>query len=102
MELEEDGFAQLFIEVVREFGRATTRREAGQRAIECVAERVGRFNGDELPFYIQAYNEEMDARGVDDALRLEFFCRIAAPRLYAEVKELREALGSREAFEEAL
>ena len=61
-----------------------------------------RFNGDKVPFYMEAYNEEMDVRGVDDALRLEFFCRIAAPRKYAEVKDLGEALGLWEAFKEAL
>ena len=61
MELEEDDFTQLFVEAAREFGRATTRREAAQQAVECVAERVGRFNGDKVPSYMQAYNEEMDA-----------------------------------------
>ena len=50
---------------------------------------------------MQAYNEEMDVRGVEDALRLEFFYRIAAPRIYAEPKELGEALNSWEAFKEA-
>ena len=70
--------------------------------VECVVERVGRFNGDDVPSYMQAYNEEMNAGDVDDALRLEFFCWIAAPRVHAEVKELGEALISWEAFEEAL
>ena len=51
---------------------------------------------------MQAYNEEMSTQDVDEALRLEFFCRIAAPRIQAEVKELGEALISWEAFEEAL
>ena len=50
MELEEDDFAQLFDEVVREFGGATTRREAAQQVVECVAERVGHFNGGKVPF----------------------------------------------------
>ena len=67
-----------------------------------MVERVGHFNGDDVPSDMQAYNEEMNARGVDEALRLEFFCRIAAPRVHAEVKELGEALISWEAFEEAL
>ena len=102
MELEEDGFTQLFVEAVREFGRATTRREAAQRAIECMAERVVHFNWHKVPAYMQAYNEEMDSRGVDDALRLEFFCRISTPRIYEDVKELGETLNSQEAFEEAL
>ena len=81
MELDEDSFAELFVEVVREFGRATTRREVAQRVVESVVERIGRFNGDDVPSYMQAYNEEMDARGIDDVLRLEFFCWIAAPRV---------------------
>ena len=102
MEMDEGSFTELFVEAVREFGRATARREAAQRAVECVVERVGRFNGDDVPFYMQAYNEEMSARDVDEALRLEFFCRVAAPRVHAEVKELGEALISWEAFEEAL
>ena len=102
MELDEDGFAELFVEAVSEFGRATTRREVAQRAVECVVERIGRFNGDDVPSYMQAYNKEMNARDVEEALRLEFFCRIAAPRIHAEVKELGEALNSWEAFEEAL
>ena len=61
MELDEDGFAELFVEVGREFRRTTKRREVAQRAVESVVERVGRFNGDDVPFYMQAYNEEMSA-----------------------------------------
>ena len=67
-----------------------------------MAESVSRFNGDKVPSYMQAYNEEMGERGVDDALRLEFFCRIMTPRVYEEVKELREAHSSWESFERAL
>ena len=44
----------------------------------------------------------MDVRGVNDALMLEFFCRIAAPRIYTKVKELREAYSSWGTFKEAL
>ena len=51
------------------------------------------------PFY---KHEEMDARGIDDVLRLEFFCRITAPRVYKEVKELGEAHSSWESFERGL
>ena len=50
MDLEGDDFVQFFVKVVREFERATTRREAAQKDIDCVAERVGRFNGDKVPF----------------------------------------------------
>ena len=38
-----------------------------QRAVECVVERVGRFNGDDVPSYMQAYNEEMNARDIEEA-----------------------------------
>ena len=102
MEIDEDSFAELFVKAVREFGRAAARREAAQRAAKCVVEKVSRFNRDDVPSYMQAYNEEMSARDVDEALRLEFFCRIAAPQIQAEVKELGEALISWEAFQEAL
>ena len=51
---------------------------------------------------MEAYNKEMDVRGVNDALRPELFCRIVASRIYMEVKELREVHNSWEAFEEAL
>ena len=67
-----------------------------------MVERVGPFNGDKVPSYLEAYNAEMEERGVDEALRLEFFCRVVAVRMHAEVKELREAHSSWEAFEEAL
>ena len=69
MELEEDDFTQLFVEAVREFRRATSRREAAQQTVECVVERVGRFNRNKVPSYMEAYNEEMDVRGVHNALR---------------------------------
>ena len=67
-----------------------------------MAKRVGRFNGDKVPSYMQAYNEEMDTRGVDDVLRLEFFYRIAAPRVHEEVKVLGKAHSSWKNFERAL
>ena len=75
MEAEDDEFVEMVAEVVLEFGRVVMRREAAQRAIERVVERVGRFNGDKVPFYLEAYNAEMEAQEVDAALRLEFFCR---------------------------
>ena len=102
MELEEDDFAVILAKVVREFGRMMTKREAAPQTVECVVERVDRFNGDKVPFYMEAYNAEMDVRGVNDVLRLEFFCRVATPRIHAGVKELGEAHSSWEAFEEAL
>ena len=49
MESKDDDFVEMVAEVVM-------RREAAQRAIERVVERVGRFNGDKVPFYLEAYN----------------------------------------------
>ena len=67
-----------------------------------MVERVGRFNREKIPFYLEAYNVEMEAQEVDAALRLEFFCRAVAVRMHVEMKELREAHSSWEAFEEVL
>ena len=102
MESEDDDSAEMVAEVVLEFGGAVMRREAAQRAIERVVERVSRFNGNKVPFYLEAYNAEMEAEVVDATLRMEFFCRVVAVWMHAEVKALREAHSSWEAFEEAL
>jgi hypothetical protein len=51
---------------------------------------------------VEAYNAKMEAQEVDAALRLELFRQGATPRIDTEVKELAEALSSREAFGEAL
>ena len=67
-----------------------------------MVEGVSRFNGDKVPFYLEAYNAKMEAQEVNAALKLESFCRAVADRIHAEVKELREAHSSWEAFEEAL
>ena len=62
----------------------TTEREAAERAVESMVESVGLFNGDKVPFYLQAYNAEMEVRGVNEALRLEVSpkrSKVAARRL---------------------
>ena len=64
--------------------------------------RVRRFNGDKVPSYLEAYNAKMVARDVDEALRLDFFCRVVAVQMHSEVRELRKAHNLWEAFEEAL
>ena len=74
MESKDDDFAEMVAEVVFEFGRVVMRREATQGAIEGVVERVGRFNGNNVPFYLEPYNAEMEEQEVDEALSLEFFC----------------------------
>ena len=45
-----------------------------QQAVERVVDRVGRFNGDDVPRFLEAYNAEMTKRGMDEAMRLEYFC----------------------------
>ena len=77
-------------------------RQAVQRAVESMLERVSLFNGEKVLFYLEAYNAEMEVRGVNDELRLEFFCRVVAPRIHAKVIELRETHSLWETFEEAL
>ena len=101
MTLEDDDFTQIVAEAVREVGRVTAKRESAQRAVESMVERVGLFNGDKVPSYMEAYHVEMDVRGVNDALRLEFFCQVAAPWIHVEVRELGEAHSSWETFGEA-
>ena len=67
MELEDDDFAQMVAEVVVEFRRVTMRRESTQQVVECVVERVNRFNADKVPFYFEAYNAKMEVRGIKEA-----------------------------------
>ena len=57
----------------------TVEREAAQRSVESMVKRVGLSNGDNVTFYLESYNAEMEVQGVNDALRLEFFCLVMAP-----------------------
>ena len=82
------------VKVVIEFEPATVRGETVQQAVDSVVDGVGRFNRDKVPFYLEAYNEEMAARNVDETFRLEFFCRMVAVWVHEEVKGLREAHSS--------
>ena len=61
-----------------------------------MVERVSYFNS------VEVQNVEMDSRGVDEAMRLEYFCRVVAEPIFKEVKELREAHDSWVSFKEAL
>jgi hypothetical protein len=95
-------FEEVAAMVMMEAERRIARRDAAEQVIEKVVGRAGRFNGDDVPTFLEAYNGEMDARGVEDALRLEYFCRVVAGPMYVAVKELRNANGSWESFEGAL
>ena len=86
--MEDDDFVEIMAKVVMEFRQATMRREAVQQTVESVFHRVGRFNRDKVPFYLEAYNAEMAVRNIDEALRLEFFCWVVVVWMHAEVKEL--------------
>ena len=74
-----------------EFLREGKRRNEAQQAVERVVERVSYFNGAEVQSFLKVYNAEMDSRGVDEAMRLEYFCRVVAQPIFKDVKELLEA-----------
>jgi hypothetical protein len=101
--MEEDfDFEEMVAKLMVEAKRKMARQEAAQQAVGRVVGRAGRFNRDNVPKFLEAYNEEMDAWGVGGALRLEYFCRVVAEPIRAEVKGLREAHESWESFEGAL
>jgi hypothetical protein len=102
MESEDVDFKEMAAKIMMEAERRMARRDATQQAVERVVGRAGRFNEDDVPNFLEAYNGEMDARGVEDASRLEYFCQVVAGPIYAQVKELRNAHGSWESFEGAL
>ena len=101
--MEEDfDFEEMMAKIVMEAGRKMAKRDAAQQAVERVVDRVGRFNGDDVPRFLEAYDAEMTEWGVDEAMRLEYFRRVAAVSVHKEVKELQEAHESWESFEGAL
>ena len=71
-----------------EFLREGKRRNEAQQVVERVVEQVSYFNGTEVQNFLKVYNGEMDSRGVDKAMRLEYFCRVVAEPIFKEVKEL--------------
>ena len=85
-----------------EFLREGKRRNEAQQAVERVVERVGYFNGAEVQNFLEVYNGEMDSRGVDEAMRREYFCRVVAQPIFKAIKELLEAHDSWVTFEKAL
>ena len=88
--------------MMMEFLREGNRRSAAQQAVDRVVERVGYFNGAEAQKFLYAYNIEMDSRGVNEAMKLEYFCWVVAEPIHKEVKELREAHDSWVTFEKGL
>ena len=87
--MEEDfDFAEMMAKIMMEAERKKARRDAAQQAVERVVDRVGRFNGDDVPKFLRAYNAEIIEWGVDEATRLEYFCRVVAVSTHKEVKEI--------------
>ena len=82
--------------------REGKRRNEAQQAVERVVERVGYFNGAEVQNFLEVYNGEMDLRGVDEAMRREYFCRVVAQPIFKAIKELLEAHDLWVTFEKAL
>ena len=60
------------------------------------------FNGAEVHNFLEVYNGEMDSRGVDEAMRREYFFRVVAQPILKDVKKLLEAHDSWVTFEKAL
>ena len=89
MEMVDFDFVEMMEKIVMDARQKKARRDAAQQAIERVVDPVSRFNGEEIPKLLRAYNAEMTKRGMDEATRLEYFCRVVAVSTHKEVKELR-------------
>ena len=88
--------------MIMEFLREGKRRSAAQQAVERVVERVSYFNGAEVQNFLEVYNGEMDSRGVDEAMRREYFYQVVAQPIFKAIKELLDAHDSWVTFEKAL
>ena len=60
------------------------------------------FQCAEVHNFLEVYNGEMDSRGVDEAMRREYFFRVVAEPILKDVKKLLEAHDSWATFEKAL
>ena len=55
MEMEEDlDFEEMMAKIVMEAGRKMAKQDVAQQAVERVVDRVGRFNGNEVPRFLGA------------------------------------------------
>ena len=88
--------------MMMEFSRKGKQQDAAQQAVESVVKKFGYFNSVEVQKFLKAYNAKMGSRGVNEALRLEYFCRVVAEPIYEETKEHQEAHDSWVSFEAAL
>ena len=85
-----------------EFSRKLKWRGAAQQAIERVVERVSYINGVEVQNFLKAYDIKMDLRGMNEAMRLEYFCKVVAEKIYKEMKALQDGHNSWGFFQETL
>ena len=100
--MDDEHLMEAMSKMMMEFLREEKRRKESQQAVERVVERVGYFNGSKVQNFLKVYNEEMDSRDVDKAMRLVYFCRVVAQPIFKNVKELLEAHDSWATFEMAL
>ena len=77
--MDEEYVMEAMSKMMMEFSRKGKRRDAAHQAVESMVEQVGYFNGIEVQKYLKAYNAEMGSRGVNEALRLEYFCQVVNP-----------------------
>ena len=92
----------LMSKIMMKFLKEGKRRNEAQQVVERVVEQVRYFNGVEVQSFLKVDNAEMDSRGVDQRMRLEYFCRVVAEPIFKEVTDLQEAHDSCVSFEKAL
>ena len=56
MEEDDIDFVKMMAKIVMDAEQKKARRDATQQAVEMVVGRVGRFNGDDVPKFLGAYN----------------------------------------------
>ena len=86
--MEEEDITEVMARMVMDFIRQKERRDVAQQVVESMVERVGHFNGDDVPKLLRAHNDKIITRDVDEVMRLEYFFRLFAIRMHGEVKEL--------------
>ena len=100
--MDEEYLMKAMSKMMMEFSREGKRRDAAQQAVGSVVERIGYFDGGKVQNFLKVYNAEMDSRGVEKAMRLEYFCRVVAKSILEDIKEIQKTHDSWVSFEEAL
>ena len=89
--MDDEHLKEAMSKMMMEFLREGKRRNEAQQVVERVVERVGYFNVAKVQHFLEIYNGEMDSRGVDEAMRLEYFGRVVDQPIFKAIKELQEA-----------